>query len=106
MPQLDSERNGSDGDGSPALLVATDGSDAALHAGERATVLARGLGAKLFILNVVDPHEAFQAGIHYAEVEEALERKGNKATKKIATLAPIMQQGERPGVSRGAVSSD
>ena len=71
----------------PALLVATDGSDPALHAGERAALLAKGPGAKLFVLNVVDPHEAFHAGIHSREVGRSLECKGNEATGNIAALA-------------------
>jgi nucleotide-binding universal stress UspA family protein len=39
----------------PTLLVATDGSEAAVHAGERAVGLARFLGAKLYVL---DSYEA------------------------------------------------
>lgn len=38
----------------PTLLAATDGSEAALQAGERAALLAKFLGAKLFVLYVVD----------------------------------------------------
>ena len=48
----------------PAVLVATDGSEVSLRAGEYAARLANGLGAKLFALYVVDKHLAFHAGIH------------------------------------------
>lgn len=75
------------GDRPPTLLVATDGSDPAVHAAERAVVLAKGLGAKLFILNAIDPHELFRAGIHRGEVEGKAVRRGNEATGEIAALA-------------------
>ena len=83
----DSQEGRTDRQRRPTLLVATDGSDPALHAGERAALLAKGLGAKLFVLNVVDLNEVFHAGIHSREVARALEHKGNEATGKFAALA-------------------
>ena len=71
----------------PTLLVATDGSDASLHAGERATIMAGLFGTKLFVLYVVDPDEAFHAGIHYGEAVRESEEIGKEATAKIAALA-------------------
>ena len=82
MTRAESERNGYEGEVLPALLVATDGSEAAVHAGERAAVLARELGAKLFAVNVVDPHETFQAGIYYPQIPGDLEREGHEAHRR------------------------
>jgi hypothetical protein len=48
--------------GRPTALVATDGSEAALHAGERAVGLAGFLGAKLYVLYALDEEEAFHTG--------------------------------------------
>ena len=71
----------------PAILVATDGSEVSRRAGEYATRLAGGLGAKLFVLYVVDEHLAFHAGIHYGEFVEMLARDGREATGRLRALA-------------------
>ena len=71
----------------PAILVATDGSEVSLRAGEYAARLADGLGAKLFALYVVDEHLAFHAGVHYSELVERLSEDGREATGRVRTLA-------------------
>ena len=73
--------------GRPTLLVATDGSEASLHAGERAVGLAAFLGARLYALNVVDEDGAFRAGIHYGEAVRELAAFGGRATGRIGELA-------------------
>jgi nucleotide-binding universal stress UspA family protein len=70
-----------------SVLVATDGSDVSLRAGEYAVRLAGGSGAKLFILYVVDEHLLFHSGIHYGEFVEMLSQEGREATGKVRALA-------------------
>ena len=69
------------------LLVAIDGLDAALHAGEYALRLAKSLGAKLYVLNVVNIHWAFVGGVHYGEAVRELTQTGREATAEIKALA-------------------
>lgn len=83
--------------GRPTILAATDGSEAALHAGERAVGLAGFLGAKLYVLYVVDEDEAFRAGIHYGEAMRELAAFGRRVTSRISGLA------ERIGVEHEEV---
>jgi nucleotide-binding universal stress UspA family protein len=71
----------------PAVLVATDGSEVSLRAGGYAARLTGGLGAKLFILYVVDEHLLFHTGIHYGEFIEKLTQDGREATGKVRALA-------------------
>jgi nucleotide-binding universal stress UspA family protein len=71
----------------PAVLVATDGSEVSLRAGEYAVRLADGLGAKLFALYIVDERLAFHGGIHYGELVERLSEEGREATGKVRALA-------------------
>ena len=71
----------------PAVLVATDGSEVSLRAGEYAVRLAGGLGAKLFVLHVVDEHLAFHGSIHYGEFVERLSEEGRGATGEVRELA-------------------
>jgi nucleotide-binding universal stress UspA family protein len=71
----------------PAVLVATDGSEVSLRAGEYAARLAGTLGAKLFALCVVDEHLTFHAGVHYGEFIEMLAQDGREATSKVRALA-------------------
>lgn len=71
----------------PAVLVATDGSEVSLRAGEYAARLAGSLGAKLFVLYVVDEHLTFHAGVHYREFIEMLTQDGREATGKVRALA-------------------
>jgi nucleotide-binding universal stress UspA family protein len=71
----------------PAVLVATDGSEVSLRAGEYAARLASGLGAKLFALYVVDEHLAFHGSVHYGEFVERLSEEGREATGKVRALA-------------------
>lgn len=68
------------------ILVPTDGSDYSFYAGEHAAYLAKGLGSKLYILNVVDTGLAFHAGIHMAEGKAELERAAKEATGKIKVI--------------------
>jgi nucleotide-binding universal stress UspA family protein len=70
----------------PAILVATDGSEASRRAGEYAAWLAGALEAKLFVLYVVDEHLAFQGGIHYGEFVERLSEDGREATGRVRVL--------------------
>ena len=81
------ERRANGGQKGPAVLVATDGSEVSLRAGEYAARLADGLGAKLFALYVVDEHLAFHGGIHYGEFVEQLSENGREATGKVRALA-------------------
>jgi nucleotide-binding universal stress UspA family protein len=69
------------------VLVATDGSEVSLRAGEHVAQLADGLGAKLFALYVVDEHLAFHGGIHYGELVERLSEDGREATGRVRALA-------------------
>jgi nucleotide-binding universal stress UspA family protein len=71
----------------PAVLVATDGSEVSLRAGEYAAWLAGAFRAKLFALYVVDEHLAFHAGIHYSELVERLSEEGREATGRMRALA-------------------
>jgi nucleotide-binding universal stress UspA family protein len=71
----------------PAVLVATDVSEVSLRAGEYAARLVSSLGAKLYILYVVDEHLLFHTGIHYGEFIEKLTQDGREATGKVRALA-------------------
>lgn len=70
-----------------AVLIATDGSEVSLRAGEYAARLANGLGARLFALYVVDEHLAFHGGIHYGQFVERLSEDGREATGKVRAMA-------------------
>jgi nucleotide-binding universal stress UspA family protein len=70
-----------------SVLVATDGSEVSLRAGEYAAQLAGSLGAKLFVLYVVDEHLLFHSGIHYGEFVARLSEDGREATAKVRALA-------------------
>ena len=70
-----------------SLLVATDGSEYAFYAGERAVHLAGSLEAKLSILYVVDHGRAFHEGVYYGEAVRELARTGREATGRISALA-------------------
>lgn len=71
----------------PVLLLATDGSEAAWHAAERAVVLAGLLRARLVVLHAIDVHGAFREGIHYGEAVRAMEQEGQRTTEGVAALA-------------------
>ncbi len=71
----------------PAVLVATDGSEVSQRAGEYAARLADGLGAKLFVLYVVDEHLAFHSGVHYGELVERFSEDGREATGEVRASA-------------------
>ena len=81
------ERAGTGAPEGPAVLVATDGSEVSVRAGEYAARLASGLGAKLFVLYVVDEHLTFHSGIHYGQFVEMLSEDGREATAKVQALA-------------------
>lgn len=68
------------------ILIPTDGSEYSYYAGEHAVYLAKSLGAKLYILNVVNVDMAFYTGIHYAEGIAELEQAGKAATGRIKDL--------------------
>ena len=70
-----------------SVLVATDGSEVSLRAGEYAARLAGSLDAKLFVLYVVDEHLLFHSGIHYGEFVARLSEDGRRATGKVRALA-------------------
>ena len=69
------------------MLVATDGSEVSLRAGEYAARLASSLGAKLFALYVVDEQLILHSGIHYAQFVEMLSEDGREATGKVRARA-------------------
>ena len=71
----------------PAVLLATDGSEVSLRAGEYAARLAGSLDAKLFVLYVVDERLLFHSGIHYGEFVARLSEDGRRATGKVRALA-------------------
>lgn len=68
------------------ILVPTDGSECSVDAGRHAAYLAKELGAKVLILNVVDTGLAFHAGIHYAESKAEMDRAGKDATATVKAL--------------------
>jgi nucleotide-binding universal stress UspA family protein len=70
-----------------SVLVATDGSEVSMRAGEYAARLAGSLDAKLFVLYVVDEHLLFHSGIHYGEFVSRLSEDGREATAKVRALA-------------------
>lgn len=71
----------------PKLLVATDGSGAALWAGEYGVRLAKRLGAKLYVLNVVDTHFTFPGAAYYGRVVTVPAMTGREATGEIGAMA-------------------
>ncbi|MBA2375829.1 MAG: universal stress protein [Rubrobacteraceae bacterium] len=71
----------------PAILVATDGSEVSLRAGEYAARLAGGLGAKLFVLHVIGERMPLHGGVHYGEFVERLSEEGREATGKVRAMA-------------------
>ena len=68
------------------ILVPTDGSDYSCFAAEHAAYLARSLGAKIYILNVINVDLAFRSGIHYAEGMTELRQAGNEATARVRQI--------------------
>lgn len=68
------------------ILLPTDGSDYSFYAAEHAVYLAKGLGAKLYALNVIDTGLAFHAGIHSAESITEMKQAGQAATGKVREL--------------------
>lgn len=68
------------------ILVPTDGSDYSYKAAEHAVYLARSLGAKIYVLNVVNVDLAFRSGIHYAEGMSELQQAGNEATARVRQI--------------------
>jgi nucleotide-binding universal stress UspA family protein len=68
------------------ILVPTDGSDYSYYAAEHAAYLAKSLGSKIYILNVVDTGLAFHAGIHMSESKVEMESSAKEATDKIKRL--------------------
>lgn len=71
------------------ILVPTDGSDYSYHAAEHAVYLAKSLGSKIYILNVVDTSLAFHAGIHMSESKTEMESSAKDATDKIKQLCDM-----------------
>lgn len=69
------------------ILLATDGSEYSFYAGEWAVHLAGSLGAKLYILYVVDHDWAFHEGVHYGDAVRELAREGREADGRISALA-------------------
>ncbi len=68
------------------ILVPTDGSDYSYYAAEHAVYIAKNLGSKIYILNVVDTGLAFHAGIHMSESKIEMENSAKEATNKIKVL--------------------
>jgi nucleotide-binding universal stress UspA family protein len=68
------------------ILVPTDGSEFSFYAGEHAVYLAKSMGSKVYILNIINTELAFHAGIHYAEGLSELEIAGKEATGRIKNI--------------------
>lgn len=68
------------------ILVPTDGSDYSYYAAEHAVYIAKSLGSKIYILNVVDTGLAFHAGIHMSESKTEMENSAKEAIDKIKAL--------------------
>lgn len=68
------------------ILVPTDGSDYSYYAAEHAAYLAKSLGSKIYILNVVDTGLAFHAGIHMSESKVEMENSAKEAVDRIKAL--------------------
>ncbi len=68
------------------ILVPTDGSDYSYYAAEHAAYLAKSLGSKIYILNVVDTGLAFHAGIHMSESKVEMESSAKEAIDRIKAL--------------------
>jgi nucleotide-binding universal stress UspA family protein len=68
------------------ILVPTDGSEYSFIAANHAVYLAKGLGARIIALNVINAPLAFHAGIHYAESKAEMESAGKAAVQKIGSL--------------------
>ncbi|HEY3422658.1 MAG TPA: universal stress protein [Methanocellaceae archaeon] len=68
------------------ILVPTDGSDYSYYAAEHAVYLAKSLGSKIYILNIVDTGLAFHAGIHMSESKIQMESSAKEAVDKIKAL--------------------
>jgi nucleotide-binding universal stress UspA family protein len=71
------------------ILVPTDGSDYSYYAAEHAAYLAKSLGSKIYILNVVDTGLAFHAGIHMSESKTEMENMAKEAIDKIKALCDV-----------------
>lgn len=67
------EQTGASGPDYSTILVAVDGSEGSRRVGEHAVYLAEKLGARLFILGVVNKHLAFRGGIHYGNIMTELQ---------------------------------
>jgi len=68
------------------ILVPTDGSDYSYYAAEHAVYIAKSIGSKIYILNVVDTSLAFHAGIHMSESKVEMENSAKEAIDKIKVL--------------------
>lgn len=78
------------------LLVVTDGSGPSLRAGEHAVYLAKSLGAKLFVLRVVNKHLAFRSGLYYGMFMAELEQEsmtGARDIKRMASESSVRHEG-------------
>lgn len=84
------------------ILVPTDGSKGAAYAGRHAVYLAKGLGAEVLVLNVIDADLAFHSGLHYADEVTELEAYGVKATASIKTLCDEAGVRAREIIARGS----
>lgn len=68
------------------ILVPTDGSECSYLAAEHAAYLARMLGSKVYVINVVNVDMAFHSGIHYAEGVVELEQAGKDSVAKAGEI--------------------
>ncbi len=83
------------------LLLATDGSQEARHATAHALYLARALGAKLYVLNVVDTHRTQAMGIHYKDAIQELRAEGEKAVGEVLQIATDLGVGAEGILAEG-----
>lgn len=95
------------------LLVAVDGSAAARHASAHALYLARDLGAKLYVLYVIDTHHAQSLGIYLHEAIHEMRAEGSQAIDAVLQQAKDLSVGAegilaegRPGEEICRVAAD
>lgn len=81
------EQTGANSPGYSTILVAVDGSEGSRRVGEHAVYLAKKLGARLFILGVVNKHLAFRRGIHYGGIMTELQWESRVAVEGVKKMA-------------------
>ena len=83
------------------IVLASDGSEFAWNAAQHALALAKQMNSEVVALFVVNPHEAFSAGIHAAEARAEMAAQGTRALRRIAELARSLQVSVRTDLLEG-----